>query len=102
MGCICPVWPCLCLTVMVEGVEEDRRLELCMQFGSSDGWGHPLMVSEKSQQGLPTHVAVVSVSPVGIHELYGLPQDVLTWAEATSSTLPGGTHLYIIICCGQR
>lgn len=49
-----------------------------MEFGSGDSWGHPLVVCEQSQEGLPAHVAVVSVSPVCVHELYGFPEDIFT------------------------
>lgn len=81
VGRVGPLRPRLRLTVVVEGVEVDRRLELCVQLGSGDGRGHPLMVREERQQGLPTHVAVVPVGPVGVHEFDGFPQDVFTWRE---------------------
>lgn len=81
MGCVCPLWPCLGLTVVVEGIEKDRRLELSVKFGSGDSRGHPLMVREQSQEGLPTHVTIVPVSPVCVHELYGFPQDIFTLKE---------------------
>lgn len=78
MGSVCPLWPRFCLTVVVEGIEVNGRLELSMQFGSGNSWGHPLVVREQSQEGLPTHVTVVPVSPVCVHELYCLPQDICT------------------------
>lgn len=67
--------------MVVEGIEKDGRLELSVQFGSGHSGGHPLMVREQSQEGLPTHVTVVPVSPVCIHELYGFPQDIFTLQE---------------------
>lgn len=81
MGRVCPVRPCLGLTVVVEGVEVDRRLELGVQLGSGDSRGHPLMVRKQSQEGLPTHVTVVPVSPVCVHEFDGFSKDIFTWEE---------------------
>ena len=82
VGRVRPLRPGLGLTVVVEGIEKDWRLELGVQLGSGDSRGHPLMVGEQSQEGLPTHVAVVPVSPVCVHELYGLSEDIFTLEEA--------------------
>lgn len=95
MGSVCPVWPGFHLTVVVEGVEENRRLELGVQFGSGNSWGHPLVVREQSQEGLPSHVTVVPVSPVRVHELYGLPQDVFTLVKPRGNKWPCNDSMHV-------
>lgn len=49
-----------------------------MQVSCGDSWCHPLVIGEKSQQCLPAGFWVVPVSPVGVHELDGLSEDVFT------------------------
>lgn len=61
---------------MVEGVEVRRRAEARVQVGRGDGRCHPLVIGEKGEQGLAAGLRVVPVSPVRVHELDGLPQDV--------------------------
>lgn len=85
MGCVRPFRPGLSLAVVVEGVEEDWRLELSMQFGGGHSRGHPLVVREQSQEGLPPHVTVVPIGPVCIHELDGLPQDIFSLQETKAN-----------------
>lgn len=64
------------LTVVVEGVEvcggSKTRVKVCC----SNGRGHPLVICEKGQKGLPAGFRVVSVCPVCVHELNGLSEDV--------------------------
>lgn len=43
------------------------------------------MVREESQKSLPTHVAVVPVGPVCVHELDGLPQDIFSLQETKAN-----------------
>lgn len=85
MGCVRPIRPGLSLAVVVEGVEKDWRLELSVQFSRGHSRGHPLVVREQSQKGLPTHVTVVPVGPVCIHKLDGLPQDIFSLQETKAN-----------------
>lgn len=96
MGRVSPVRPRLGLTVVVEGVEKHRGLELSVQLGRGHGRCHPLMIGEQSQEGFPTHVAVVPVSPVCVHELDCFPQDIFTLQE-TKPMLACGPAIIITI-----
>lgn len=49
-----------------------------MQVGCGDSRCHPLVIGEKSQQCFPAGLWVVPVSPVCVHELDGLSEDVFT------------------------
>lgn len=47
-----------------------------MQVRCGDSGGDPLVIGEEGQQGLPAGLRVVPVSPVCVHELDGLSEDV--------------------------
>ena len=96
VGRVRPIRPGLGLTMMVEGVEKDRRLELSMQLGCGHSRGHPLVVREQSQEGLPTHVTVVPIGPVCVHELDGLPQDIFILQETNVKVSMCDTAFFLL------
>lgn len=76
--CSTPDAHLLCLTVVVEGIEICRRPKARVKVSRGDSRRHPLVISEQRQQCLPASLRVVPISPVGVHELDGLPKDVFT------------------------
>lgn len=85
------------LTVVVKGVKVCRRSKAGVEVSCGDSRCHPLVIGEKGQQCLPPCFRVVSVGPVRVHKLDGLPEDVFALRVAVEVVNEAGHGVVKVI-----